>query len=77
LPLAGRIVDLHREKRGTAVVETAIEPRVEMRVGAHPFAHSDAGAAGHRDDVGYAAGRRLLLAGDLIDAGVTIGRVNG
>jgi hypothetical protein len=57
LPLAGRIVDLHREKRGSAVVETAIEQRVEMRV--------------------VAAGRRLLLAGDLIDAGVTIGCVNG
>ena len=62
------IVDLCREQHRPACLETAVDEGIEVRLVADPFAVGEAGAARQCDDVGQPAGRRRLLAGDLIDA---------
>ena len=62
LALAGLIIDLHRQQNRSALIEAAIEQFFEMGFVAYPFARGNAGAARHRDDIGHAAGRRLLPA---------------
>src|SRR5712691_11538322 len=68
LPDAGLVVDLRRQQYRAAFVEAPRYERVEMARVAHPMAVADAGAARDRHDVGGGGGRRLLLAGDLVDA---------
>src|SRR5262249_56360931 len=51
-----------------AIVEAPRDQFLEMVFVAHPVAVRDAGAARDGDDIGTAGGRRLLLAGDLVDA---------
>ena len=57
LPGAGLVVDLGREQHRPALVESARDQLVEMRLVAHPVAVGDAGAARDRHDVGGAGGR--------------------